>query len=575
MAINIVTGSDMATPRDTKAIAGRIDIQYHAHPHWFRWWRRVAVLLAVIGTGAWAAFVIAGKNERALNPGPVARAHATFEDNCAACHDHDGKQGFLKTVSDNACLACHTAASHHPLADLHPREQSGVHLTSRNNPMSAANCVVCHVEHRGHAQLMGTDDRLCVQCHGDLKNHVAEGAKLDAHLANAVTAFAPRHHPEFGRALPPPTTQAVAIAAPPVTTWADQTRLKFNHGRHLDPNGAIKIQGCASCHTSAVAPSVPPPGATVPAQAWKGATATAETAATSRRYMQPVNYERDCRSCHSVGLPATRDLEKFFNSKIVPIVSHDNMDGVRAQLGDLDRLYLSLVEDHPKLLKSGQSADEWLTAQREALAEVLKKVKKFGEALEDAQDAIQKTDEAREALKKELAKTPINPAKVKDLAEQIAAAESPQPPTEQSRMLLAAAAEYQVAILNSSSSCGKCHETQGKVMLPSEYSEALSSGKAQRIRTLPTGLPSSPRRWFASSEFDHDAHRNTACLTCHQGIDRDGLGKHEDDGIARLPAMQSCAACHFPDRSDQRGAGTACITCHNFHDRSKSEIAPK
>ena len=562
----------MSKARETKAIASRIDIQYHAQPHWFRWWRRVMVLLALLGTGAWAAYVLAGRNERVLNPGRLAVAHAMLDNNCAACHDHAGKGGFLKTVSDSACLACHTAtASHHPLADLNPSQPSRAHLTSLTHPKMAADCAACHVEHRSHALLKGTDDRLCVQCHGDLNSHVTEGSKLDARLANVVTSFAPNHHPEFGRTLPAPTTQALATAAKPVTPWADQTKLKFNHGKHLDPNGAIKIQGCASCHrTDAPSGAVPPAGAASPGQAWKSG--TAEVAATSRRYMQPVNYERDCRSCHSVGLPATKDLDKFFATKVAPLVSHDSLDIVRAQLADLDRLYMSLLEDHPKLLKSGESADEWLAAQREALLETLKKGKKFGEPLEESLDAVQKADEARESLKKELAKKPIDPAKVKEIIEQMSPADSPQPPTEKAKMLLAAAAEYQVAILNSSSSCEKCHETQGKVMPASEYQESLGTPKSARLRTLPTGLSSSPRRWFANSEFSHDAHGglpNLTCLNCHQGMDRDGLGKHEDDGIARMPAMQTCITCHFPDRSDQRGAGASCNTCHNFHDRKQ------
>lgn len=599
----------MPTPKDSKAIAGRIDITYHRRPHWYRWWRRFLVVLSLFVTLAFVIWQIGGHHERWLNPGHVSAAHASFENECARCHDNDGKRGFAKTVSDTACIKCHCdAAAHNPLADLHPGKQRAVHLTSLKNPMKSADCTACHIEHRGTAAMAGTGDQLCVQCHGDLANHLSGGSKMKVGFDAHVTMFKPGSHPEFGRSLARSTPQKIAAAAQPITEWADNTVLHFNHWRHLNPEGPIHIQGCASCHSTEERPT----------GRWSLViAATQPGSGSARKYMRPVSYERDCRRCHSVGLPPTKDLGKL-GLKIAPVVTHGPMEIVRSELNDLNRLYLNLIEDHTGLLKADKPLAEWLKEQQDELIESnLNKVKTFGEALGDAQEvvkkivvareelknelekkplnpvkvkklgeplvealvdaqeAVQKNVDAREELKKELEKKSLDPARVKELLDQIYDPESAVSAVEKVRSLLAVAAEQQVAFQSGSSSCSTCHETAGKVLLAADYMKDLSTAKTQasefkplRLRTLPTGLPETSRRWFAASDFNHDAHRTTGCLECHQGMERDGLDKHTDDGIARMPAMKSCAACHIQDHADVRGAGNGCVTCHHFHDRS-------
>ena len=135
----------MPKTKETKAIARRIDITYHRRPHWFRWWRRFLVVVVALATGAGAAYMGTGRADHMLNPGPVTQAHAGFENNCAKCHDHDAKGGFFKTVSDNACLACHQSAPiHHPNADLNPGNPSAPHLAgmdAHGGKLRSADCV--------------------------------------------------------------------------------------------------------------------------------------------------------------------------------------------------------------------------------------------------------------------------------------------------------------------------------------------------------------------------------------------------------------------------------------------------
>jgi hypothetical protein len=132
-------------------------------------------------------------------------------------------------------------------------------------------------------------------------------------------------------------------------------------------------------------------------------------------------------------------------------------------------------------------------------------------------------------------------------------------------------AEYSVVFFNDKTSCGKCHQLQGEPPVLFEKLLELSlksktpTTLPAALRTAATGIPkSTPRRWFIHAEFDHDAHRDQSCLTCHAGMERD-----RDDGVARLPVMASCVQCHHPPTAVSRGATTECVSCHVFHDRSQ------
>jgi len=66
--------------------------------------------------------------------------------------------------------------------------------------------------------------------------------------------------------------------------------------------------------------------------------------------------------------------------------------------------------------------------------------------------------------------------------------------------------------------------------------------------------------------FDHAAHRDTACTECH-GAD-DSLG-----GIARRPAMETCAECHGPAAEGESPSPELrnCSGCHVGYDRTVRE----
>src|SRR5687768_18603700 len=99
--------------RTAKAVASRIDLKYFKRWHRFRGTRMIlSILLGRGGLAGWGVYWVQS-NQSIYNPGPLVQAHAFFENNCAACHDADGKGGWVQSVSDSACLQCHDAAIHH------------------------------------------------------------------------------------------------------------------------------------------------------------------------------------------------------------------------------------------------------------------------------------------------------------------------------------------------------------------------------------------------------------------------------------------------------------------------------
>jgi predicted CXXCH cytochrome family protein len=603
----------MGEVKETKRIAARVDARYIERPSPLARWRRWLTMLSFIGFGAWAAWVAWSQfrrnaDERMFNPGPVALVHARFEHDCRACHASGSGGTFERRVTDAACLKCHDAGRHHPMARLNPGDPSKPQLTSAAGAM---NCVACHVEHRGREALAATaDDRLCVQCHGDLAKHIdATGLPL-ADFPASIQSF-PAQHPAFGRRLaaagismPDRKATTQPAAGSPQDAWLPTLALKFNHATHCGPESFAKIESCTACHVTSPsspgaidAPALVPEMQTPPQaelkRPWRTGFAATSTASRPGADMWPVRYETSCRSCHPIGLPITPDLQQATmtiastqptRKVAVPMLAHDRMELVRAQLSDVDRLYLDLLTSLPNgrasLLrdpKSGQERppEQWLVQQKMELAELLRtggSKKWLPRELVKAEDEL---DEARKALADELKKAKPDPKDLKDLRDDLEAQ------TQKVRDLvkamppaaLATACEAKLA----TATCGKCHFTEGDVVDAAQYKASLAApggGGATALTTLPTHVPAVPRRWLQGARFDHDKHRDMACLDCHAGMDKDEDGRVRDDKkeiveryLVRLPAMQTCATCHAPDTSAARGAGTSCASCHAFHGR--------
>ena len=379
-------------------------------------------------------------------------------------------------------------------------------------PMRSADCASCHSEHRGDDALMAKSDEHCLICHTSLASATKSGATT---MPSSVTAFDATHHPAFGAHL------LAVDAESGKSRLTDSANLKFNHRKHLGevPElSALGDQSCVRCH---------------------------EFSATEPRYAQPVSYERHCAECHQLAVPDSQ--AKVGEDAIAPImtgivVPHRPMNEVRAflasrLLADFDRPDADFTiedEDH-----KGTKQQLWLYANTKSYAE----------------NSGAKFDEA------------TDPATLKGswLIDQMTA--------------------------SASKTCLVCHTTTGNV--PANVGEPIT------LATVRTGLPTTPRRWFADSTFDHRPHRDMTCVQCHGDFSSANLGRLvagtpepsvEQTSFVHVPNLtwtefrkggdgrvesiaRSCVECHHPDTmASGRGASSACITCHNFHDRSAEQM---
>jgi hypothetical protein len=197
--------------------AARIPLDYYKKPDLLgRWNRRLLVLAILVALGATALGLLrADRGSGLVSRGPVAAVHATWDNNCDACHAPfrpvSGEAWLGHTLdpshaSSEKCTACHAGSPHH--ASVKAGDE--------------ADCAACHHEHRGRdASLVHVADADCTRCHGDLAAHTASGGgKGGSKEPNGnVTRFDAddRHHPEFR--LP----------------GQGQGALKFSHKVHLAP----------------------------------------------------------------------------------------------------------------------------------------------------------------------------------------------------------------------------------------------------------------------------------------------------------------------------------------------------
>ncbi len=268
---------------------------------------------------------------------------------------------------------------------------------------------------------------------------------------------------------------------------------------------------------------------------------------SDRRYMQPINYQRHCASCHHLTLAQAGDAQSgFLNVE----VAHAEMEIVREQLAALPALYgVRLARDpkreekltitrkvRNKTTQTHISEQEWVQRQIETLGSG-----PLADWLASPQ-ALEHPD-----LKAALSPT-TNPATTQPVVS----------PEDQRALYVA---------YGMTNSCSKCHELRGTLPGSSIVigDGAATTAPPAAFETKPTGIPSSPRRWFTASQFNHDKHRaGMSCLTCHSAALASSLTMD-----VLLPDMNSCLGCHHASNSTGRGVAADCTSCHLFHDRTK------
>jgi hypothetical protein len=96
--------------------------------------------------------------------------------------------------------------------------------------------------------------------------------------------------------------------------------------------------------------------------------------------------------------------------------------------------------------------------------------------------------------------------------------------------------------------CHLCH-------MISENNEAEIGGSNYTVIS-----PNIPSKWMPASTFDHGAHQEVACESCHVGVRESELTTD-----VLLPGKENCYQCHAEERTAGRVV-SECVTCHSFHD---------
>ncbi len=305
----------MSTPkRSLKQLAQRYsgNLDYFKKSHYLREFRWRAlfgiVMLALLGIALMVLWdYVSPENSRSkeivnsfYNPGPISQAHASFAMDCTKCHQEANRlvQGNIEhSPVDSACMSCH----------------EGYELHQPNSPRQHS-CTACHHEHVTAGPMKPVNSANCASCHASetiMAEAAAKGMGIPAHAFDftaddGMKYFKPERPAEgYTQAF-----HAFDDGHPAFQIHRDQLKdpnsLKFNHQVHMTGDSIPELNGqplnCMDCHV---------PDA-------------------SGAYMQPMTYEANCQSCHSLQFdPRNPGME----------VPHGDADAVMAYLSSLSLQY--------------------------------------------------------------------------------------------------------------------------------------------------------------------------------------------------------------------------------------------
>jgi hypothetical protein len=267
--------------------------------------------------------------------GAISSPHRHFADDCNQCH----QQPFVK-VRDETCLSCHSNITAHADPDMFDLPR--LHLTR---------CATCHKEHNGTEHLVLTDQKLCSDCHGFLGN-------LTITELNSINDFETDHSEFRATLMPghglsrydPDVWQRVSLDDPALR---HDTGILFPHDLHLGAGGVLgpegnKVLACNDCHQTDA----------------------------SGNYMQPIQMEPHCQSCHRLEFDPG-DLERE--------LPHSDLKNLRKMLNEYyslaalrggidDEAAPALITQRRRPGKSLTSAEtevalKWALAKAEDVAE--------------------------------------------------------------------------------------------------------------------------------------------------------------------------------------------------------------
>jgi hypothetical protein len=305
----------MSAGQTGKQRASRLPLDYYKTPDLIQRWKLRLTLLALVISLAWVGWALVRGDGRAISSrGPVAVVHATWENDCSACHvafspmaESSGMARLSGNghASDVQCGHCHAGPAH----------------SSKEIAAEVRSCAACHRDHRGRdASLVALADSDCTRCHADLVRHVRPDAGPTT-LGN-VTSFV-TDHPDFrpknaedpGHLLFNHQVHMTAGLRPnangkPFFTLGNVLLKERDRYQALQPEGqrkegdAVQLT-CAACHVTNTGAGAPSTGA----------------------YMQPIAYEKHCQACHPLTLEAGVEKPLTVPHRLQPQQAHEFLEG--------------------------------------------------------------------------------------------------------------------------------------------------------------------------------------------------------------------------------------------------------
>ncbi len=287
-----------------KSRSQRINLDHFRQKTWLTRSRGLLALSAGLVATCYCFFVYATGTASHLSTGPVAAAHASFENDCQKCHlDFTPIAGdalrFASSGSldrlEEACQQCHRVKHH---------------FRDAMKPEFAAtdkHCSGCHTDHQGRANdMVNIASNKCTQCHADLAATCVAESSIKI-LAKKISEFTREGHGEFAS-----------------LTKDDPGRIKFDHAQHMlpgqvdeDVKGGFTIAmleanfqkhyreldgqldkadnapvtlTCIACHQFAGQPGQKQVGDD-----------------EVGRHIQPIAFEQHCAACHSMSFVGRTD----------------------------------------------------------------------------------------------------------------------------------------------------------------------------------------------------------------------------------------------------------------------------
>jgi len=165
-----------------------IDHYEQANPLVRAKWRLSAIVGAI--AAAYLGWLLFGSRaaQQQASPGPLAAAHATWNDDCLACHQNfkplrsdallnpiawSSVPQLHRDLLDAGCVKCHNTPVHHAAA----------------KPGEVPSCAACHRDHNGlTADIVRPADARCLDCHRHIDQH-RDGATGLSPATGNVTGF--------------------------------------------------------------------------------------------------------------------------------------------------------------------------------------------------------------------------------------------------------------------------------------------------------------------------------------------------------------------------------------------------